>query len=113
MSIPDADFGAHTKPCWHASAAKDLSVDETDWLPVAALCDDDFYERISEVHLDRCPIAVIRSSVMDTSSLAMSGCEEDVRWPCSIVGATTSGTLLCRNLRCCSKGHKHNVCTVD
>ena len=27
----------------HASAAKDLSVDETDWL--AALCDDDFYER--------------------------------------------------------------------
>ena len=103
--VADADFQAHTKPCWHASAAKDLSADETDWL--AALCDDDFYERISDVHLDRCPISVIRSSIMDTSSLALSVCEQDIGWPRSVVGATTNGALLCRNARCCSKGHKH------
>ena len=59
------------------------------------------------MHLDRCPIAVIRSSVVDTSSLAMSVCEEDIGWPGSIIGATTSGALQCRSLRCCSRGHKH------
>ena len=36
-----------------------------------------------------------------------SVCEQEPGWPRSIVGATTSGALLCRNARCCSSGHKH------
>ena len=95
----------HIKPCWHASAAQDLSVEEAGWL--AALSDHDFYQRISDVELDRCPVAVIRSNVMDSTSLVLSVCERENGWPRSIVGATMTGALLCRNNRCCSKGHKH------
>ena len=59
------------------------------------------------MELDRCPVAVIHSNVMDSTSLMLSVCERKNGWPCSIVGATMTGALLCRSNRCCSKGHKH------
>ncbi len=99
-----AKFQDHTRPCWHASAARDLSQAESDWL--ADLTADDLYERISDVTMDKCPVAIIYSSSSDKAGLVLSVSTAESGWPRSTVRASADGTLCCRSSKCCSKGHK-------
>ena len=65
-----AEFVRHTRPCWHASAARDLLPEETDW--VADLSAADLHDRISDVALEGCPVAVIYSNRSNAAGLALS-----------------------------------------
>lgn len=104
MLVPYADFQAHTTPCWHANAARDLSQAESDWL--AGLSLDDMYECISDVVMNKCRVAVIHANSSDKSSLVLSISTAESGWPRSIVGALKDGSLGCRHAKCCCRGHK-------
>ena len=97
LSLPTscADFQAHTAPCWHANAARDLSQAEYDWL--ADLSDDDLYERINDVVI-KCHVAIIHTNSNDKSALVLTISIAESGWPRSIVGALKDGSL-CRERR--------------
>ena len=101
-----AEFLQHTRPCWHASAARDLLPEETDW--VADLSAADLHERISDVALDSCPVAIIYSNRHNAAGLALSVALSEAGHPRCIVGAESDGTLCCRNAKCRSKGHRYS-----
>ena len=101
-----AEFVEHTKPCWHASAAKKLLPEEADWL--APLSDDGMYDRISEVVLEEPALNIIHADGSSPASLALSVCLTDTGYPRCIVGAGPDGSLCCQNGQCCSKKRQYS-----
>ena len=81
-----------------------MSPAESDWL--ADLSVDDLYERISDVVMNKCPVAIIHTDSSDKSALVLSISTAESGWPRSIVGALKDGSLCCRRPQCCSRGHK-------
>lgn len=81
-----------------------MSQAESDWL--ADLTADDLYERISDVTMDNCPVAIVYSNSSDKAGLVLSVTSAESGWPRYTVGASVDGTLCCRSSKCCSRGHK-------
>ena len=101
-----AEFVEHTKPCWHASAAKELLPEEADWL--APLSDDVMYHHISEVVLEEPALNIIHADSSSPASLALSVCLTDTGYPRCIVGAGPDGSLCCQNYQCSSKKRQYS-----
>ena len=87
--------------CWHAAAVKHFTLADEQW--AASICADHVYEHIDEVKLRHDAVTLISGNSLCRADLVLSVCTSDSGWPRTVVGADSSGSLLCRNPACCSR----------